>query len=607
MSTSTRVREDSGVSDYEILFESREMLSRIKRLENHRISTRISRVGDWFRISSDLGIEVAGSRIASRISTRWGRDAYERSYLGAIDHEEAHAVMAPWISRFSVIAGIVYSYASSRGLPYDPDLLARVDNIASDIANDLELFSAGGIHRAIAAARLYLCYRDREKEIADNLSPEAERDPGAALMARHIHRLSSIEMGREPVDNGMLSDEIYRGLERGARERNGYRGIADHISAGGSISHLLSSEKDIAFRLADTIASAMARQAVELRSGGWGVEDMISRLGFPGRYLSLLLSLYAFYSMTRSAPKNIDPISSHEQRPIVPLEDAASAASSGIGAVYGGATQLLQPDLAERIAMRLLRESLSIPGIKSYNSSSSEKAKIPYLVIQAPPDPSSLVKEPEEWSARIRIPGVYVQSTPQSSPPNTVTILIDDSGSTADETSILERYGVTSTVFDVERVTAMAMLRNIIDNGGADAETNIVLFSTTTRLYRLSAREAYEALKTLKLSLEFGGTDIRPAIEKLIDIHRDSSKSYVIIMSDMNITREEARMIWLASTRKYTRSKFLVLSINNPLPESVEALNNYRNSAAVSVKTAEDMIYVEAAIRKLAHLGTRRS
>jgi hypothetical protein len=46
-------------------------------------------------------------------------------------------------------------------------------------------------------------------------------------------------------------------------------------------------------------------------------------------------------------------------------------------------------------------------------------------------------------------------------------------------------------------------------------------------------------------------------------------------------------------------SAALIISISEDLPKEIEAMNRYRNAAAVSVKTAEDMRKVEEAIKKI--------
>jgi len=579
-------------SDHALIF-SREVLSEYKEQSDQKtVSTKVKAV-DKFYINDRLEIFIAPpSDIAIHDSKGF--------YIGGVVHEHLHAVMFPHVSRYKSFAAVAYRYISSRGLEYNPKLLKVIDNIVSDVINDVEAIMAGGQHhRSIAVTRLnYFVKNKRDYEdVERNRSSFEASQPANALIYTHYLYTAGIARGRDPgLGNDYISEEIYSWILRGAGEA--VSRIPEYIVRGYPVREIYESAYRGGSEAADRIYRAL------IRSGGrWSGEiESLPELSAEEKFLAVTLALYAFHVKRGSEPSKhlVSVDADHEE---VSEEDAKRYSSYSPG--HGGGSisiraPVLPPEAIEEAASKILREAIGVPrpalGIGSLN------AKLPFLSYpSAPPDPSTIAKEPEEWTVRARIPAVEMKRGAGFGSPSVVTIVIDGSGSTAYGSDLLERYiGAKSTVFDAERAIAAAMIKRMLEKGW-NPQVNIVVFDSIAWAVSMQASEAYRAIRDLYPNVvpHFAGTNVFDAIRALREIHRDGKLNCIVFMSDMLISDEEAEALKEIINRRYRNSPALIISISTDLPKEIEAINRYRNAAAASVKTAEDMRKVEEAIKKI--------
>lgn len=581
-------------SDHALIF-SRKTLSEYKEQADQKtVSTKVKGV-DKFYINDRLEIFIAPpSDIAIHDSKGF--------YTGGVVHEHLHAVMFPHVSRYKSFAAVAYRYISSRGLEYNPKLLKVIDNIVSDVVNDVEAIMAGGQHhRSIAVTRLNYFVKNKRDydDVEKNRDTFEASQPANALIYTHYLYTAGIARGRDPgLGNDYISEEIYSWILRGAGEA--IDRIPGYIVRGYPAREIYESAYRDGSEAADRIYRAL------IRSGGrWSGEiENLPELSAEEKFLAVTLALYAFHVKRGSEPSKhlVSVDADHEE---VSEEDAKRYSGYSPGHGYGRkgiriSAPTLPPEAVEEAASKILREAIGVPrpalGIGSLN------AKLPFLSYpSAPPDPSTIAKEPEEWTVRARIPAVEMKRGAGFGSPSVVTIVIDGSGSTANESSLLERYiGAKSTVFDAERTIAAAMIKKMLEKGW-NPQVNIVVFDSAAWNVTLPASEAYKAIRDLHPNVvpRFAGTNVFDAIRVLREIHRDGRLNCIVFMSDMLISDEEAEALKEIINRRYRNSPALIISISEDLPKEIETINRYRNAAAASVKTAEDMRKVEEAIKKI--------
>lgn len=239
-----------------------------------------------------------------------------------------------------------------------------------------------------------------------------------------------------------------------------------------------------------------------------------------------------------------------------------------------------------------------------------ETVRVPwYLRPTGKLDPKTLVLPSIlDWKVFVKrqVPEFKKSGTPIVGVPGWITVVIDESGSTTDLVGVLAPLISTSTTaYDVERVTAMALLRNVMKID-SKVPTTLVRFSSRVEIEEGTVENIYDWLKNANTKdLMLMGTEIVAAVGEALKRHKDKTANYFLVLTDMQISDQDAVIMSKMIEETLRQSPTLILAVNAEIPEPLKNLNKHRNIAAVSVTTVSDYSKLEEAIRKLL-ISTRR-
>jgi len=584
------------------------------------IYSEVSKVDEGFYITPDLKIAVASMKHLHEHNIKDDKLIAD-IIRGALPHENAHAMLFPFMTRMNLTYAVVYGYCEKQGIQFNAGLFNAVENIVSDIFNELVLYEQElGDYVLLPKLRYFYIYLPNRSEIENQVAERSklEKNPIKALFTTHNLVFASLYAGKlkkpripEPK---WFSEYIYNVLSESAEN---FR-ISDHINyyLSGDFSRIMA---DLVhhYNMYDYIDKFYTQMKQAISSGRLSMsqqdfarfEEILSAVKRPEttQYWKYFIILTAFYRYAVENPEIMSQcmmlpnIDTGKTRPGVPSPTILSNILKNMG------KDLLSPELAEFVAKRLLSVALITAKPSFEEVQRTAVVKIPwYRRPRGKIDPLSLVKPSIlDWRVEVstQVPEYRKTMLSAVGVPDKVTIIIDESGSTTSTTSILSPIiGIDTSVFDVERTTVMSLLLNVMkytDN----VDVTLIRFSDSTKVEAGRIKEIYEKLKNLKpYELAWGGTYIEGAIEKGVEVHVDKPYNYFLLATDMEITASQAKIVRDVVLEKIRRSPVLILSVNNDLPPSIEKLNSYPNVAAVSVKSMLDYPKLEAAIKKLAKL-----
>ena len=599
--------------DFDAIRVSRALNTLLLNTWQYRVSTKVTRVSRNFNIDlTDLRIAIAS--VSTLVRRKVPNVAWVNVYGGGLVHENAHAVFFPSV-KVNLVLSLLYKYCRSRGIEFDAKLLNRVENIVSDVINEAIVV----LHRLPGYEKLleFIWYYDLLQNPVPP-PPQVESNPPRALLRLHRWRLAQLYTGRENslrIDKPLLpSHHVYNALLEAVEEFS----IEKHWSRVTDAGFAQTLRNLIDQGLFDSIDEFFATYLSWL-SQPWAVDattfyellrasrgvDSLYRVYFTlvGGYYRILLLMKELLRELEQEMPNLDH-SIPQDVPADILDDLADLLDAGEAPAV-----LLPPRVAEYVARRLVDAVLVARGAKAIHTQEavSMLQKVPwYRRPRGRFDPQSLVKPITEWRVVVKtsVPVASRSRASVSALPDTITIVIDESGSTAKPCSVLSPVvGIETPVYDVERVTAMGLLYNVLDAGGEDVRVNLVRFSSTVRTETMNIRDAYEWFKKLSEDeLEWGGTEIINAVKVALEVHRDGPLNYFILMTDMEISPAEADMVYQMVSRKLKRSPILVLAANAGVPSELQRLNSYSNAAAIGVKTVSDYSLLKQAVIKVAKL-----
>ncbi|MEM4818915.1 MAG: hypothetical protein QXQ91_01195 [Nanopusillaceae archaeon] len=601
-------RRSTIEDDIDLLNASRRLHEEVKKQYPAVLHTEVAKVNSNFYITPRLEIAVPSLRVLRSRGIEAEEDVVS-VIEGGLIHEDAHAYLFPFMTRMNLTYAIVYGYAKTRGFEWNRQLFNIVENVVSDVFNELILYrlNLGRARRKLPFLRSRYV---KAPEDADELAQLGVYDPIGGLLRAHNAVFSGIDRGdlREPVVEKpeFIHEQLYNVLSEVA----GLLSVEDHVVGLNTgmftsiVSPLITSYDvyEAADRLYEAI-KASGGKPVDIASVLKGGRELEGNAKVYWTYYAVLSALYRYAveniaeALQRLADETVDQPLRPEAPPPDGLEKILNALRSEAA--------LLDPETIDYVARLLLSSALMTAreGPVEYEETTVH-VKLPwYRRPRGRLDPKSLVHEsPLEWKvvAKARVPGA-AKATRTISVPDTVTIVIDESGSTSVFTSVLAPLvGVDTSVFDVERATAMSLLYNVM-RYSEETAVNLVRFSTSVHVEKGTVREMYERLKRITSSeLEWMGTNIVEAVEAAASIHRDSRVNYFVLITDMAIGEDDERRLHTLFTEKLKLSPLLIVSISEKQPEILSDLNRYSNVAVVNVATHRDYPKLEKAIAKLA-------
>lgn len=597
------------------LFNLAKSINKRLKMESHLFSgvhSKITRVGEGFSITQLLEIEVADIEHLKKKEIH--DDDVEHVYIGALAHENAHAVIFPFMTRIDLTYSIVRLYCEEKNVKWVEPIFHDVENIISDVFNELVLVNQhiAGSEKLPKTRYLYVVkpYEKKARKILVD-----ETNPVDALFMTHNIVFTSIYKGKIKTPlvpkPKRFSEYLYNILSKLARKLDLDKHVVS-LNTGGfngimaPLVHMygLFDSVDEFYTLLETKVKNPELTTEDKMTIERIIEKVPPQLEVYWFYFIVLSSYYRYaieHNKPPSSSTRKDNLDKGKGRPRAPSPKDAKEIVRQL------TLELLSPALAERASKRLLNVSLLTKKPMFETTMRSGTVKVPwYRRPRGKLDPKSLTNPSIlDWKVIVRTqyPDQKRSSSSSVGIPDRVTIIMDESGSTLSETAVISPLvGVDTTVYDVERVTVMSLLLNIL-RFDDQVPTTLVRFSDKSEVEEGTVSDIYETLRNVdEGKLLFGGTRIVSAIEEGLKRHKDKPTNYFVLMTDMAITDYETETIKRLIREKITKSPVLVLAVNSPIPKSLEQLNKYRNVAVVSVQSLADYPKLENAIKKMVNL-----
>lgn len=594
--------------DYTLLEVARDIHSRMKPLMPTSVYSKVARVDYNFYITPRLEIAVPSVKVLFQKDIR--EPSLIRNILtGGLAHEDGHAYLFPFMTRMNLTYAVIHGYVKSRNVKWDEGVFHTVENMVSDVFNELIIYynKVPGWDK-LPELRYHYIFKNVK---------EAPPDPVSELLYVHSKVFASmynnkLSSPRVPSPR-TIGENLYNILSEAARMLN----VDSHVvsvNSGGLKSEIaplvfqydMYSNVDYVYDLIEKSISTKNVRTTELWRALLNDEIPYGNRKVYWAYYTTLTALYRYVieHPQETNCKNIDDmnVDTGATRPSSPAPDVLDKILRNMNI-----SDILSPELADYAARRLISAVLSVSKeeIESVMTTSTTKAPW-YRRPRGKIDPRSLVYDNVmDWKVVVKsqVPDYKKKTVSIAGVPDSITIIIDESGSTSSESTVLSPVvGIETYVYDVERVTAMALLYNVLRFSN-DVKTNLVRFSSSVRVEPGTVASIYDRLKNITGSeLEMGGTNITGAVEKALEIHKDGRTNYFILLTDMEISWTEAEKIYNDMISRLRLSPVLVVAANANVPEPLARLNRFPNSAAVSVRTIADYPSLEEAIFKLAKL-----
>jgi hypothetical protein len=616
-------------SDVEAVEFSKETLADLARKSSYFNGIRADIAGTsdvGFYVDRMLRIRVASIKKLANMNIP--QEMFQHIYRGGVTHEALHIILLPFMKQSKYVFAIAADYLRSRGYELDWDKLNHVDNVVSDAMNEI-IATVNNLPNSddLKPLNIYYVLNNNPEDVAKLVS---EKD---LLTSFFIAAKYAIAMKPQTLTWQGDSDEtkkLSQGLVRLAAKISRSFNIYDHIlelNSTAFISTTLPSllVDDALYKSLDVVVDATkkyisgdigASNAKKVFIGALSSCPIENKLIWT--YYHYLVPLYIVgkremlnigcaCDQIRLSPDELDDIMNELRNKANKIKNSGRGVDKDRGSSREVYLDLLSSKEIKRVSSKLLMEALRIAGARIlaenyiYRSSDPIDRK-PYGI----PDPRTLMYEDPSKIHMISFEqGVrWKRGDANYDLPSHITVIIDESGSTLENTDILSPIaGRVTKVYDVERTIAMALLYNVIRLGGSGVKTALYRFSDDVDIMKSTARDVYEWLATIverEQRLMMSGTKIEKAVADALENHVDSPKNYFVLITDMLIYDAQAVEIRRMMTSKLRRSPILIISINNPAPMVIEELNRDKLIAVASVLNLRDLEKVERAIAKLA-------
>lgn len=570
------------------------------------IPSKVVRVGRNFSITERLNITIASVDKLRGMGIVKDADI-KTVYEGSLIHENMHALGFPMITRAREVLSPVVKYLSERGISIDEELFNMVENVISDVINEIMAITKKiDEHGKLVTARyLYQVKNQENKNI-----PLIEKSPSLSLLKKHNDVFRDRYMNRKPDFGDSKTDMIYQMITHYSESLN----MKEHthlVNIGGFskivIRSLLEgfnlySVMDRFFEWYTSVDRVDRTSAIKVLSI---FENIPEELRLYALYYSLLST---FYRIETSIPEN--PLLSLSGEGTVmdkiKLPIPSDEESEGILNKITGDSSI-KPSEMDKITDNLIKEVITVNKPSSViKKSKVMEVTIPfYMNPRGRIDPLSVVKSRRgvlDWEVYDEIEYASMERDySKSSPPDHFTALIDISGSTMYPSAVLlPLAGTETSTLDVERAIVISMMKIMKRKGLGKIKATIFLFEENIRKNEGSIDEMIEFLLDKQGKINpTGGTKIVKALKEGLKTHKDKRDNPFIIVTDLEISRREEEIMYNLITRKLKLSPLLIVIIGGKTPEILSRLNIKKNAAVVSIRTIGELPKLEEAIRKV--------
>gem|GEM_PF-2059548 len=558
--------------------------------------SKIVKVSNNFSIDTKLNIEIPSTKKFRALNIP--EEAYEKILSAGLTHEDGHAFLFPFMRYINNIYAIAKKYSDAIGRQFDAKVFNDVENIISDIINEIIITNTKlPGHEDLPTLAYHYIYMQNinEFEKFENTREEIEKNPLKALWLKH--RLTLIKPAQQEKE--YFSDILYHTLNKVFSNFNIKEWIEEPDFFG-----LIAHTKDL-FDLTNSLYNMIIDHIIRVQPQKIKNPERLEAtllelftslrpLNYSTTYLMLTLALYRLtleYTQETLKPMIVDNI----EKPDPPTPDE-------LDRIFLSMTQreFLSPQTLEEIARKLLHQALlTRKGAWISQTENSGEATIPwYRYPRGKLVKSTLIKDVLEWRVRKTVPLITETKKSITSLPTNITIIIDESASTATLGDILAPLTNSMiTTFDVERAIILSILLNTMDNGGENIPVNLIRFSIRTETEKHTVKSAYERIKNNNAPM-MDYTAIVPAITAAVTLHKDNRENYFILLTDMEISDEDANIIASILKIHIRKSPLLIIIIGKKLPEELNILKR-RNTAIINIKDYRDFKKIEDAIRTL--------
>jgi len=617
-----RIRERGIRDDLDALYYSRHFNESLKAGHEHfrHLGTIVAKVDNGFYITPKLEIAVARlSKVKKRVGNAGGDtpNILRMVYEGGVIHEDLHAAVFPVMARAKEVYAPLVQYLAGRGVPVNPSLLNEVENVVSDIINEVVAVEHGLDGGRLPLLRYHYIAKWQEKPGKPREQVEAEW-PLKALFDTHNEAFTDTYLGRQWVPKGYRSDYVYSLIREFAKDFD-LRGHVEKAGVGGFTEDVLKKlvESYSLYKIMDLVYDWYKSTGAVLSD--WDKERL--RRIFNAYLLPREYRLYALYYALVATMYRLEVEAGREGgRGLEDLRRECPAVDWRAGLPVpppGEADEimrrilagllLLDPETLDKVADNLLSSIITVRGTRLVAKGRVGEVTVPfYRNPRGRIDPLSLVRSRRkprflDWEVYEEVEYMRFEREPaEGSPPDHFTAVIDISGSTMSPSAVLAPVvGTETTVFDVERAIVISLMKLARKYGGERVAATVHLFNHNVETRSGPVGEMIDFLLGRRGQIVPDGfTDIVKAVRAGTASHRDRPDNPFILVTDLAISWEEEQEVYKTLKSGLKRSPILVVVIGGDIGVLRE-LNRERFSAAVSVKTLWDLRKLEAAMQKV--------
>ncbi|MGC9069440.1 MAG: vWA domain-containing protein [Thermoprotei archaeon] len=549
----------------------------------NKVWSSVKKVRENFAINEKLEIEIPSMKILNE--KQIPAEKVQQVVSGGLTHEDGHAFLFPFITQLNLIYAVGKGYCDRIKIPFDHTIFNAINNILSDIINEIILIRNGVLGSGdIPALNKYYVYLPNKKEYDEFIEKrlENEKDPLKALFMQHI--LVTSGSVRIADDKKYFSELLYSYLWRiSDLPLQDPRLVSEELidCTRGGINFLYESANEM-YSILNTLRTD--KQNI--------IETTLTRR-IVNAYIILLLAFYRLAIQKQTSLQSLQQANPDVKFPPPPPNEILDEILQSLEG-----EQLLGEKMLEESAKRILNQALiTMKGEWTTVQVGSEEVSVPwYAHPRGKLVQSTLTRGILEWRVKTSRPVFGYKKEMVGGLPKNVTIVIDESASTERFTSILNNITLSSIrIYDAERIVAMSLLYNTLNMGGENVPVNLIRFSNDVIHEKHTIKTAYERFK--KIYPMFGSTMIEVAVEEAIKHHKDAPTNYFILLTDMEIYEKQAGEI-TQKLEKIKQSPLMILIIGEKLPEKLLRLKR-KNTAIINVSYEKDLTKIEEAIRTI--------
>lgn len=631
-----KIKQDGLNGDIDVLYYSKSYNSSLKNSYYFQfLPTEVKKVDSGFYINDKLEIAVSSLKNIPKEINIPKKDLFNL-YEGAIIHENMHVLGFPMIARAKEVLSIFIEYLIKRNVKIDNSILSNVENIVSDVINEVLAEKQNIDNGKIPITRFYYVLKGKI-ENKDRRILEKEF-PLVALFYKHNEVFGNMFLNKKVKRGNYKSDVIYSLIEYFSTFFN----IDKHLRLNNTgrftieVLYAILEEYNI-YTIMDKVYEWYKNTDIKTNKNDREkllsfFDDIPPDEKLYALYYALVSALYRITienndnnsesskqnSKNKEDKDNKNKKEKKEKRPTInsidtinlpiPSKDEALDFTKKIRTMNIS----LSPEEVDKISEKLLNEIITVKGTKILSKQKSGEVLLPfYKSPRGHIDPYSIIKSQRgflDWEVSDEVDYYsYKYEYNTSSAPEHFTAVMDISGSTLSGSSILLPFvGMDTTIFDTERAIVLSLMKLTKRYGDERTRASVYLFEDYVSSFEGKIDEMINLLINKKGVISpGGGTNIIVAVKKALEKHKDAWNNPFMIITDLAITKNEEKEIYNLLISELKRSPLIIIIIGEEKPTYLEKLNREELSAVVTINTLNDLKKLEKAMKKISKILAR--